>query len=158
MFTSEFPFKVDRKGRVSVPADYRTAFALQSFNGVVLIPLENELAFEGYTDDRLQALSASLDDPDAYETEEEREDAYDLFTSAKRLPIDGDGRIVLNEDLRAHAQITDKVVYAGRGNHFRLWNPEAFEAYKAARKEARKTRGKPPTLKMSPAMAKAGPA
>ncbi|GAB5469148.1 MAG: transcriptional regulator MraZ [Rhodospirillales bacterium] len=149
-FTSEYPFKVDRKGRVSVPADYRAAFAQQSVTGIVLIPIEDELAFDCYGTDRLQAIIDSLDDPDAYADEDELEEAYELFSDARPLPIDGDGRIVLNEELRERAQITDKVIYVGRGNHFRIWNPEAYAAKKAKRAEARKARGKPPMLRIGP--------
>ncbi len=131
LFTSEFSFKVDRKGRVSVPADYRAALATQSFQGIVVIPALGEQALDGYGHDRLEAMARALDDPGVYGSEEELQEAQHLFSEARRLTFDSEGRILLPEECLAHAGLTEQVTYAGLGNHFRLWNPEAFNAHKA---------------------------
>ena len=38
LFIDTFVNRIDRKGRVSVPAAYRTALAGQSFSGIVALP------------------------------------------------------------------------------------------------------------------------
>lgn len=149
IFTSEFSFKVDRKGRVSVPADYRAALATQSFQGIVVIPAFGEQALDGYAHDRLERMAQALDHPEIY-SEEEMEEAQFLFSEARRLPFDGEGRILLPEECMAHAGLTESVTYAGMGNHFRLWNPEAFAAHKAKIRQQAAAKGRPLRLRPVP--------
>jgi len=132
LFTSEYSFKVDRKGRVSVPADYRAVLARhdQSFQGIVVIPALGEQALDGYANDRLEALARALDDPGTYD-EDEREEAELLFAQARRLPFDGEGRVLLPEECVKHAGIGEQVTYVGMGPTFRIWNPDAYAQHKA---------------------------
>lgn len=149
LFTSEYSFKVDRKGRVSVPADYRAALATQAFQGIVVIPAYGELALDGYANERLEAMARALDDPELY-SDEEMEEAQQLFSEARRLPFDGEGRILLPEECVAHAGLSEQVVYAGLGNHFRLWNPEAYAERKARIREQAAAKGRPLRLRPLP--------
>ena len=149
LFTSEYSFKVDRKGRVSVPADYRAALATQSFQGIVVIPASGEQALDGSGHDRLEAMAQALDHSGVY-SEEEMEEAQLLFSSARRLPFDGEGRILLPEDCIQHAGLGDSLTYAGLGKHFRLWNPEAYAAHKARIREQAAAKGRPLRLRPVP--------
>lgn len=148
-FTSEYPFKIDRKGRLSVPAEFRTVLAQQSSPGLVLMPAFGELALDGCGVDRLQALSEAIDDPEVYETDEEREEAELLFGLSKQLQFDSEGRILLPEEMRAHAGLSDAVVYVGHGPTFRIWNPEAFKAHKARIMERSARAGRTPALRLT---------
>ena len=49
-----------------------------------------------------------------------------LFADARPLSFDVTGRIVIPADLLAHAGITDRAIFVGRGNSFQIWNPDAF--------------------------------
>ena len=114
LFLSTYANKIDKKGRVSVPADYRAALQTQSFQGIVVIPAMGEQALDGYASDRLEAMSRALDVPGTY-NDEEREEAELLFASARRLPFDGEGRVILPEECIQHTGITEQAVYAGLG-------------------------------------------
>jgi MraZ protein len=60
-----------------------------------------------------------------------------LFSSAKQLAFDGEGRVQLPEDLARAADIGDVAAFVGRGEHFEIWEPAALEHYKIeARKRA----------------------
>ncbi len=146
VFTAEYPFKVDRKGRISVPADYRTVLSQETYPGIVLIPVRGQLALDGFGNGRLEELAEALDDPEIYDDDEELEQAKQLFAEARRLPFDGDGRIVLPEEVRRHAAIDDKAIYVGGGSTFRLWNPDSYEAYKA--KLVEQATGKGPSIRL----------
>ncbi|MBC6416843.1 MAG: division/cell wall cluster transcriptional repressor MraZ [Rhodospirillales bacterium] len=150
MFTAEFEFKVDRKGRISVPADYRSTLAHDSYSGIVLIPVEGERALDGFGNERLESLAEALDDPDLYDDEDELELAKQYFAKARRIPFDGDGRIVLPVEIRKHAGITDAAIYVGGGNTFRLWHPTAYEAHKERLEAKARTRVKPVPLRLKP--------
>ena len=60
LFMSTYVNKVDRKGRVSVPATFRTALADQSFDGIVAFPSLEYDALEATGIDTMEAISSGL--------------------------------------------------------------------------------------------------
>jgi MraZ protein len=46
-----------------------------------------------------------------------------------QLSIDGDGRIILPENLMKTAKIKDSAVFVGKGATFEIWEPKSFEEY-----------------------------
>lgn len=130
LFLSTFVNKVDRKGRVSVPATFRAALAAQRFPGIVAFPSFKFPALECCGIDRMEELSTrhELLEPfsDDYETMGE------LFSAAQELPFDGEGRIVLPAKFAEHAGITDQAAFVGQGRTFRIWEPQQFETHQAA--------------------------
>ena len=136
LFIDTFVNKIDRKGRVSVPATFRAALAGQSFQGIVTFPSFQLHALHCAGMDWMQSLIEGTQKVDLFSPEHDDLTAS-LFADAKQLPFDGEGRIMLPEALCAHAQLTDAAAFAGRGRYFEIWEPKALEAYKAeARKRA----------------------
>ena len=70
-----------------------------------------------------------------------------IVSEARRVSIDGEGRIVLPPELIEFAKIDEKVTFVGRGARFQIWDPTTF-AEKAA--EARE-RAKGRTMRLLPA-------
>src|SRR5882724_10710553 len=93
LFLSTFVNKVDRKGRVSVPASFRAALAGQSFAGIVVYRSFKNSALEGSGIDRLEEMSARLDE--LYEFSDERESLASIFADSQQLAFDNEGRIIL---------------------------------------------------------------
>lgn len=147
LFLSTFINKVDRKGRVSVPAPFRNAIKGQSFNGIVAFRSYREAAIEACAIDRMERLSESIDALDQF-SEEQDDFASTIFADAHQLPIDGDGRIILPEQLTEHASITDAAAFVGRGATFQIWNPEAFEHHQSEARNRAGRRGA--TLRLAP--------
>ncbi len=138
LFLSTFVNKVDRKGRVSVPAPFRAALAGQVFNGIVAFRSYKQRTIEASGIDRMASLSESLDDMELF-SEAQDDLASTIFADAHRLPFDGEGRIVLSPVLAEHAGITDMAAFVGRGATFQIWEPEAFRAHQEqARTRARR--------------------
>ena len=54
-----------------------------------------------------------------------------LFSDTFQIPYDQDGRISLPEPLIVHANLKDKVTFAGLGQKFQMWEPEAFKEFKS---------------------------
>ncbi|MBN36581.1 MAG: division/cell wall cluster transcriptional repressor MraZ [Rhodospirillaceae bacterium] len=114
--------KIDRKGRVSVPALFRASFgeavtagayAMRSISGVK--------ALDVFTPDAFARLAESIENPFA----EEHDDVTNaIFGASQHIGIDGEGRVMLPDMFRAYAGITDQVCFIGRGNYFQMWNPE----------------------------------
>lgn len=63
LFLSTFVNKIDKKGRISVPASFRQALAQQSFQGIVF----GRISFrQGMGIERMQRLSACVDELDLF--------------------------------------------------------------------------------------------
>ncbi len=140
LFLSTFVNKVDRKGRVSVPASFRNALVGQSFDGIVAFPSFVQPALEASGIDRIESLAAGIDQFDPFSEE------YDAFANAiladsHQLAFGDDGRVVLPDGLREHANIADHAAFVGRGPTFQIWEPEAFRSVQEeARGRAREDR------------------
>ncbi len=148
LFLSTVVNKVDRKGRVSVPAAFRNAIAGQSFQGIVAFPSFKHAALQCGGIDWMLRLSASVGEFDLFSDEHDEMTAT-LFANAQQLAFDGDGRVVLPVELMEHANITDRASFVGRGSLFEIWEPGAFTAYQA--EAAKKLAQKGLTLKTAKA-------
>jgi MraZ protein len=145
LFLSTVVNKVDRKGRVSVPAGMRAALSSQPFQGIVAFRSFRDPAIEGWSIDRLNRLADSLDEMELFS--EGQEDLAAIFADAHQLPFDGEGRIILPEILARHAGITGDAAFVGRGATFQIWNPATFEAHAEKARERVKNQTTLPRLR-----------
>lgn len=140
LFLSTFVNKLDKKGRVSVPASFRLVLSQQSFQGIVAFRSFKLPAIEGMGIDRMQRLSESVDQLDLF-SDAQDDLAASIFSDSQMLAFDGDGRVGLNQLLIDHANLQEGVAFVGRGATFQIWNPDAFEAHQQeARQRIQKTR------------------
>lgn len=128
LFLSTFINKIDKKGRVSVPATFRAALSAESFQGIVAFRSYKHSAIEACSMDRMQRLCSSVDNMDFF-SDAQDDLASTIFADSLQLPLDGDGRIILPQILLDHAQITDSAAFVGRGATFQIWMPEAFQQF-----------------------------
>ena len=147
LFLSTFENKVDRKGRVSVPAQFRANLAAQSFPGIVVYPSFTHPCLEACSFDFLERLAEGMEEHDIYSPEQEDISTL-IFGKAKQLPWDPEGRIMLPEDLLLHANITDTAAFVGKAQTFQIWEPSAHAVLEAAAKE--RARLNPPVLRLRP--------
>ena len=82
----------------------------------------------------LEAGEAKLATLDPFSSEYEYY-SFLLHGDSDQLKIDGEGRIILTDQIRNHAGIEDRVAFVGRGHFFQLWEPGRFEAYRMAARE-----------------------
>lgn len=72
---------------------------------------------------------------------EEYENLTQLFADATPLTIDGDGRVILPDSLKEHAQIGGDVAFVGLGSMFQLWDPGRYEEHSTAVRERSRRQG-----------------
>jgi len=125
LFLSKYVNKVDKKGRVSVPASFRAALAGQSLAGIVLRRSFVVSALDGCGMDFLDSLRRSLGQFNPF-SDEHAGFANAIFAASQPLPWDGEGRIVLPGELTAFAEITERAAFVGLGDTFQIWNPDAY--------------------------------
>lgn len=139
LFLSTFVNKVDRKGRVSVPASFRQALAGQNFNGIVAYRSFKLTALEASGIDRMEQLSDRIDA--LPEFSEDRDALSSILADAQQLAFDGEGRIVLPELLCQHAGIGETAAFVGLGRTFQIWEPQRFEAHQQEMRERARRQG-----------------
>lgn len=133
IFLSTFLMRVDKKGRVSVPASFRAALsgdanAIVAFRtlGFPAIDARGRAEFESLLTTlrshtvanlgpELAILGGAAPSPDQL-----------IAATSAEIPFDGEGRIILPEAFLAHAGISDQVQFVGRGSFFQMWSPQNF--------------------------------
>jgi MraZ protein len=146
LFLSTVVNKVDRKGRVSVPAAMRAALSTQPFQGIVAFRSFRAPAIEGWSIELVNRLAEGMYEMELFS--ENRDDfASAIFADSHQLPFDGEGRIVLPEILAQHAGITTDAAFVGQGGTFQIWNPATFEAHAAKARERVKSQATLPRLR-----------
>ena len=140
MFLSSYENKLDKKGRVSVPATFRSHLSSLGYNGFISYPSFNHSALEACSQDRIEKLSNTIDSLNPFE---EKRDyfATSILSESVNLQFDTEGRVTLTEKLLQHANIKNNILFVGLGKTFQIWEPKTFEKFKVvARKKAYQNR------------------
>ncbi len=138
--------KLDAKGRVSIPASFRVSLRGGSGDGsssgtsLVLRPSHNQPCIEAWPSTAFHALATPLERLDVF-SEEHDDLAATIYADACPLDADKEGRIVLPDNLVAHAGLTDTAVFMGLGRTFQIWEPAAAERRRAEARERARSRG-----------------
>tara|TARA_B100000965_G_scaffold54726_1_gene41193 strand:+ start:405 stop:860 length:456 start_codon:yes stop_codon:yes gene_type:complete len=130
MFLSTYENKLDKKGRVSVPASYRSYLSNLGYNGIICFASFNNQSIESWTQDRIEKISSAID---ALNPFEEKKDyfATSILSESINLQFDSEGRISLTQKLLKHAKIKSSMLFVGQGKTFQIWEPTAFEKFRA---------------------------
>ena len=140
MFLASYENKLDKKGRVSVPASYRSYLSNLGYNGVICYPSFNHQSIEAWPQDRIEKISNTIDNLNPFE---EKRDffATSILSDSENLQFDTEGRVSLSNKLLKHAKISNNVLFVGLGKTFQIWEPKNFEKFKIeARKKAYQNR------------------
>ena len=129
MFLSIYENRLDKKGRVSVPASFRSHLSNLGYNGVVCYPSFNNQSIEAWPQDRIEKISNAID---ALNPFEEKKDyfATSILSESINLQFDNEGRISLTPKLLKHAKIKSTMIFVGQGKIFQIWEPTAFEKFR----------------------------
>ena len=131
IFLSKYINKIDKKGRVSVPAGYRSVLASERFNGVVVYPSFKNKCIEACSMSRLEELSKIIQNLDPYS---EERDAFEtiILGEAVQVQFDNEGRVILPSYLMEQVGISEQACFVGKGLVFEIWHPEYFDQHLSA--------------------------
>ena len=129
MFLSTYENKLDKKGRVSVPASYRSYLSSIGYNGIICFPSFNNHCVEAWPQDRVEKISNTIDTLNPFE---EKKDyfATSILSESVNLIFDTEGRISLTKKLLQHSKIKTRILFVGLGKTFQIWEPTLFEKFK----------------------------
>jgi MraZ protein len=112
---------IDSKGRLAVPSRYRERLAGLAAGAVVLTlsPLDHSLWLYPLPEwELIEAKLAALSD---FETQSRRTKQM-MRGYASDCQLDGQGRILIPQELRDYAGLEKDVILLGQGNKFEIWN------------------------------------
>ena len=136
MFLSSYEDKLDKKGRVSVPATFRSHLSSLGYNSFISYPSFNHSALECCSQDRIEKLSNTIDTLNPFEDKRDYF-ATSVLSESINLNFDSEGRVSIPEKLIKHAKIKSSIIFVGLGKVFQMWDPNSFEKFKSvARKKS----------------------
>lgn len=148
-FTGEYPQRIDGKGRVSIPADFRRVLErgdpdwtdglapkLQLLYGDHLGP-----KLEVWTGAAFRIIEAEITARRPRNAEEKHAKdvaTYCYLTQSTPLEVDKEGRIVVPARQRGKIGLVEggEVVLAGGGDRFAIWSAGAYESEMGAKVRA----------------------
>ena len=133
MFLSTYENRLDKKGRVSVPASFRSHLSNLGYNGVICYPSFNNSSIEACSQDRIEKISSAIDSLNPFE---EKRDffATSILAESANLQFDSEGRILITSKLLKHSKIRNRVLFVGQGKTFQIWEPANYEKFKVTAK------------------------
>ncbi len=140
LFLSTFEHRIDKKGRLSVPAPFRSVLERRR-DPLYLFKSLTEPCLEGCGPERIGQIVDAIDSMDSLSAEVAT--LQTMLSSAQEMKLDSEGRIMLNADFMAFAQLKDAAPYAGIGRTIQIWLPERSRRREAEARELTQTQGRP---------------
>jgi MraZ protein len=128
-FVSTYTNKVDAKGRVSVPAQYRAVLAVDGFDGIYCCPTLDRQAVDAGGNRFREAIRSNLANFEPF-SEDHEFLSTTLIGESEILKLDSEGRVILTETLKDYAGLGERVTFVGHGYKFQIWEPERFAQYR----------------------------
>src|SRR5262245_17339774 len=125
-FVANFTLRLDSKGRVSIPGSFRSVLVRDGFEDLYCYPALDRPAIDAGG----SALMAEIDTligRYAPFSDQREQLALALYGTSETLKVDSEGRVVLSENLKRHAGITETVAFVGLGSKFQIWEPARFQ-------------------------------
>lgn len=120
--------KIDSKGRLSVPARFRAILEADGLSSVYCCKSLTHPILEAGGRRLLEEVDQMLSGLNLYSSK--RHDlALSLIGESDDLPLDKEGRMILPENFRQFAGLTDEVAFVGVGLRFEMWAPERLKKH-----------------------------
>lgn len=130
MFRGSAPAKIDDKGRLKVPTEFRRILE-ESYGSEVFITSVVGSSASLYPLQVWEEIESRLAKLPASDRAKQRFlERVNYF--GQQLRLDNQGRVVIPQILRDHAEIVGDVVVSGRLDQLEIWNRERFDLRLAA--------------------------
>lgn len=125
----EYEYKLDDKGRVSIPPRFRSEFK----DGIVLTP-GVEKCIVAYSLAEWKKVSATITTA-TFAPSKLRRLNRAFFATAFSTFLDGQGRVALPYSLRHYAEIESELVIIGANTYLEMWNKDLWISEKTISQE-----------------------
>ena len=125
-FVSNVTLRLDSKGRVSIPASFRSVLGRDGYVGLYCYPALDRPAIDAGGNALMAEIEALIGQYTPFSDAREQL-SLALYGTSETLKVDGEGRVALSESLKRHAGIADAVTFVGLGHKFQIWEPGRFQ-------------------------------
>lgn len=127
-FRGNFTHTIDDKGRVSLPAEFRSVLKLRNENSVVLTNYisEGSRCIEGFGVKAWQDFEEKLRQKSRFSAKLQKLENF-YISRACECPIDGSGRILIPTYLRTYAGLEKESTFTSSIHGFRIWDKRVWE-------------------------------
>jgi MraZ protein len=125
-FVSHYTSKLDSKGRVVIPAPFRSLLDKDGYEGLYIHPTLDLPALDCGGNALLSEIDSLLKRFSAY-SEERDFFATALMGASHIVKRDNEGRFIFTDMMREVTSITDGVSFVGHGHKFQIWEPTRFK-------------------------------
>lgn len=122
MYFGTFTHNVDAKGRVFVPAKLRPGLGQRFY---ICKAIDKCPCIRIYSVDEFTAVVNKL----KYINDADNDVRRIMAGSVCDIELDSQNRMMINDSLRAYANITDKASFVGVIDWVEIWNPDDYEEY-----------------------------
>lgn len=134
-FRGSDTFKVDAKGRVSIPAAFRRVIEAMDPdwreglrpNIVIVFGDDSQDWLEVFTMKAIEEIDEQIETMQRGSAErlwlEER-----MYGQSLESQVDDDGRLTLPQKLREKIDLAGEAFFISAGDYFKIWKPEAYQA------------------------------
>ena len=123
LFVSSYFFKVDKKGRVSLPSNFRNSLPKNNRNEIILYKSIKSESIEGCGVGRLNEIAKRINSLDFF-SEDYDDFSTSIFSEIVTTNIDKEGRFLIPEELKKYANINKEAAFFGQGHFFQIWEPK----------------------------------
>ncbi len=123
LFISKYFNKIDKKGRVSLPSNFRNALPKNNKNEIILYKSIKTKSIEGCGVGRLKEISKRINNLDFF-SEDYDDFSTSIFSEIITTNVDKEGRFLIPEDLKLYAGIQTDAAFFGQGYFFQIWEPK----------------------------------
>ncbi len=124
MFMGEYNHTIDEKGRMIIPSKFRDALGA-SF----VITRGMDGCIYAYPDEEWEKFEEKLSSLPQTVNKDARKFARYFLSGAAMVELDKQGRILIPQNLREHADLKKDVVVAGVLGRVEIWSRERWIAY-----------------------------
>ncbi len=124
VFFGEYQVSFTGSGRVVLPKKIRELLKGDTF----ILTKGFDACLSGYDKEDWESKAKELLQVSILERENLEKRRF-VFSSAVYLEIDDQGRFVIPRNLLNYADLGDKALIVGIGDHFEIWEPSKWEKY-----------------------------
>ncbi|MFC1668255.1 division/cell wall cluster transcriptional repressor MraZ [Chlamydiota bacterium] len=120
-----FEHKLDSRERLSIPAKFRNELTSHTHSPILTYGFEPCLFL--YTFERWEYFSGIID---ALHTSREHARNLErfLFANAEEVPLDKQGRILIQNHFKEHAHLTEEIVIVGVRHRIEIWHKDEWKS------------------------------
>ena len=124
LFVSQFVNRIDKKGRVTFPSQFRKILPKNSKNEIILFKSLKFRSIEGCSSQRINKIANKIEELDIF-SDDQDDFATSIFSEIIPTNLDKEGRFLIPENLKVYSNISSEVTFIGQGHYFQIWEPQA---------------------------------